>query len=79
MLVTIASTLVYYLLTKDEFIPKVILSVLWFIFSKNSKIEGRTILAVAFVFEHIHELLGVQYGHFTYLNGIIGKLGIINF
>lgn len=76
MLVTIASTLVYYLLIKDEFTPAVILSVLWFIFWKNSKIEGRTILVVASFVGYIHELLGVQYGYFAYLNGIIGNVPI---
>ncbi|AKB85298.1 hypothetical protein [Methanococcoides methylutens] len=76
MLFTIAGTLVYYLRTEDEFAPAIILSFLWLIFWKNSKTEGRTFLVMASVFGYIHELVGVQYGYFTYLNGIIGNVPI---
>lgn len=76
MLFAILGTLAYYIRTKDEFTPAIILSVLWIIFWKNSKIEGKTFLLIASVFGYMHELLGVQYGHFTYLSGAIGNVPI---
>ncbi|WP_244624872.1 hypothetical protein [Methanococcoides vulcani] len=76
MLFTILGILAYYIRTKDEFAPAIILSVLWIIFWKNSKIEGKTFLVIASVFGFINELLGVQYGYFTYLNGAIGNVPI---
>ena len=76
MLFTILGILAYYIQTKDEFIPAIILSVLWIIFWKNSKTEGKIFLVIASVFGFIHELLGVQYGYFTYLGGAIGNVPI---
>ncbi|NYT19299.1 MAG: hypothetical protein GKC08_03285 [Methanosarcinales archaeon] len=76
MLFTILGTLAYYIRTKYEITPAIILSVLWIIFWKNSKIEGKIFLVVASVFGYIHELLGVQYGYFTYLGGAIGNVPI---
>ncbi|WP_305065478.1 hypothetical protein [Methanococcoides sp.] len=76
MLFTILGILAYYILTKDEFTPTIILSVLWIIFWKNSKTEGKTFLVIASLFGFIHELLGVQYGYFMYLGGAIGNVPI---
>ncbi|WP_406661717.1 hypothetical protein V7O66_04145 [Methanolobus sp. ZRKC3] len=76
MLFTILGILAYYIQTKDEFTPAIILSALWIIFWKNSKIEGKTFLVIASLFGYIHELLGVQYGYFTYLGGAIGNVPI---
>ncbi|WP_048193037.1 hypothetical protein [Methanococcoides methylutens] len=74
MLCTILGILAYYIQTKDEFAPAVILSVLWIVFWKNSKIEGKTLLLIASIFGFIHELLGVQYGYFTYISGVLGNV-----
>ncbi|WP_445475454.1 hypothetical protein ACT9XH_01530 [Methanococcoides methylutens] len=76
MLFTILGTLAYYIRTKDEITPAIILSVLWVLFWKNSNVEGKIFLVVASVFGYIHELLGVQYGYFTYLGGAIGNVPI---
>ncbi|NPE29514.1 hypothetical protein HNV12_16455 [Methanococcoides sp. SA1] len=76
MLFTILGILAYYILTKDEITLAIILSVLWIIFWKNSKTEGKTFLVIASLFGFIHELLGVQYGYFTYLGGAIGNVPI---
>ncbi|UGV41568.1 hypothetical protein J7W08_04580 [Methanococcoides orientis] len=76
MLFTILGILAYYIQTKDEITPAIILSVLWIIFWKNSQTEGKIFLVIASVFGYIHELLGVQYGYFTYLGGAIGNVPI---
>ncbi|AKB85674.1 hypothetical protein [Methanococcoides methylutens] len=76
MLFTIFGVLVYYIQTKDEIAPAIILSALWILFWKNSQTEGKIFLVIASVFGYIHELLGVQYGYFTYLGGAIGNVPI---
>lgn len=76
MLVTIIFTLIFYIQTKNEILPAIILSILWIYFWKISEIEGKTFLIVASVFGYVHELLGVQYGYFTYLNGVFGDVPI---
>ena len=72
MLVTILSVLIYYRQTQDEITPTIVLSLLWVLFWKNSTQKGKIFLIVASVFGYVHELLGVQYGYFTYLGGAIG-------
>ncbi len=82
MLVTIFGTLILYTYTysgdgvsgdlRAEFLPTLILSSLWLLFWKNSCSKGRIFLVVASVIGHVHEVLGVQHGYFTYLGGAYG-------
>lgn len=82
MLVTIFGTLVLYTYTysgdgvsgdlRAEFLPTLILSSLWLLFWKTSCSKGRIFLVVASVIGHVHEVLGVQHGYFTYLGGAYG-------
>ena len=72
MLSVIFGVLVYYRTTVDEILPTIVLSFLWILFWKESEQKGKIFLVIASVFGYVHELLGVQYGYFTYLGGFIG-------
>lgn len=72
MLIVIFGILIYYKYTKEEFFPFIILGILWIIFWNISNKNEHIMLVVPSLLGYFHELMGVKYGYFTYLNGIIG-------
>ncbi len=70
-IVNIVAILVYYSFTKDELVPFFYLSILWFVFWKNSTtIEEKTMLVGASIIGILHEIIGANLGWFTYTTGI---------
>ena len=72
MLFAIFGTLIFYIQTRIEIVPFIVLSLLWILFWKNSELKGRIFLVTASAFGYVHELIGVHFEYFTYLGGIIG-------
>ncbi|MCD6229982.1 MAG: hypothetical protein J7K00_04210 [Candidatus Diapherotrites archaeon] len=70
-IINIVAILVYYSFTKDELLPVFYLSMLWFVFWKNSTTtEEKTMLVGASLIGIFHEILGANLGWFTYTTGM---------
>ena len=76
MLFVILGVLINYRWLQLEIIPTIILSALWLLFWKNSELNGKVFLIIASIFGFAHEILGVKYGYFTYLGGVLGGVPI---
>ena len=72
IIVAILSTLLFFKQTQDNVAATAILSILWYYFWTKSSIKGRVFLVVASIVGFLHEIVGVYFGWFTYIGGVIG-------
>ena len=72
IIVAILSTLLFFKQTQDNVASTLILSILWYYFWTKSSTKGRVFLVVASIVGFLHEIVGVYFGWFTYIGGVIG-------